>query len=199
VSVRAVLAAGFVLLAVALVVTLGHSAPRSAGSNGVAQLEEVATVRGIDRRCQDGEVVPRDAAALRLLVGTYGRPAPGLRVSVRGPAGETVTKGFRPPGGREGTVDVPVARVKRTSGGNRVCITVFGEPRIVLYGSGGRLHLEWMRPGSGSWFSLLPTIAHRFGLAKANPFGSLLLPLAALILLAAWAAAARLVLREVGE
>jgi hypothetical protein len=199
VYVRAVLAAGFALLAVGLVVTLSQSAPRPAGSNQVAQLEEVAKLRGAARRCQDGEVVPGDTAALRLLVGTYGRPAPGVHVSVRGPRGQLLTSGTRAPGGPEGNVEIPVGRVDETSGGNRVCVTVSGPGRTVLYGSAGRLHLEWMRPGSESWFSLIPTIAHRFGLAKANVFGSLLLAPAALILLAAWAAAARLVVREVGR
>ncbi len=61
------------------------------------------------------------------------------------------------------------------------------------------MRFEWMRPGSESWFELLPTIAHRFALGRANLAGSLLLPFVALLLLAAWAVAVRLVLREVGS
>jgi len=199
VSVRVVLAAGFVLLAGALVVTLGHSAPRSAGSNQVPETEEVVKLRRAARHCQGDEIVPGGAAAMRLLVGTYGRPAPRIDVAVRGSGGQTLTSGAREPGAPEGNVEIPVRGVGKTSAGNRVCISVSGHGRAVLYGSGGRVHIEWMRSGSESWFELMPVIAHRFGLAKANLLGSLLLPFAALILLAAWIGAARLVLREVGR
>jgi hypothetical protein len=194
--VRAVLAAGFVLLLAALLVTLSHSAPRQAGANHVPEVEEVAKRRGNWRHCQAGEVVPKDAANLRLLVGTYGRPTPELRVTARRSGGEVVTAGGRPAGGAEGHVDVPVRRVVETEGDARVCVSVSGQGRTVLYGAGGRLRLDWYREGTESWFALLPTIAHRFGLARANPIGAWLLPLAALILLAAWAATVRLVLRE---
>ena len=80
----------------------------------------------------------------------------------------------------------------------RVCVRLRAAGATVLYGAQGRVRFEWIRPGSESWFALLPTIAHRFGLGRATVAGSLLLPLAALVLLAAWAAAVRLLLREAG-
>jgi hypothetical protein len=198
VSVRAVVGGGFALLLVALAVTLLQSSPRSAGSNYVGELEEVAELRGADRRCQDDEGIPADTGALRLLIGTYGRPAPDLRVTVTR-RGEIVTAGSRPGGGPEGHVDIPVREVDDGASGVRVCVAAGAGGRTVLYGSAGRLHLEWLRPGSESWLELLPTIAHRFALGRWNPFGTLLLPLVALLLAATWFAAARLVLREVGR
>ena len=60
------------------------------------------------------------------------------------------------------------------------------------------MRLAWLRPGSESRLSLLPTIAHRVGLAKLNPLGSWLLPFLALVLAVAWFVAIRAVLREVG-
>jgi hypothetical protein len=198
VSVRAVVGGGFALLLVALAVTLLQSSPRSAGSNYVGELEEVAELRGADRRCQDDEGIPADTGALRLLIGTYGRPAPDLRVTVT-QRGEVVTTGSRPGGGPEGHVDIPVREVDDGASGVRVCLAVGAGGRTVLYGSAGRLHFEWLRPGSESWLELLPTIAHRFALGRWNPFGTLLLPLVALLLAATWFAAARLVLREVGR
>lgn len=198
-AVRAVLAAGFALLLVALAVTLLQSAPRSSGSNYVPELEEVAELRGPDRRCQDGEGVPADTGALRLLIGTYGRAAPALRVVVRRPGGGVVTSGARPAGGPEGHVDIPMQEVGRVVPGVRACVFVGGGGRTVLYGAAGRVRLEWLRPGSESWLELLPTVAHRFALGRWNPVGTLLLPALALLLVAAWVAAARLVLREVGR
>jgi hypothetical protein len=195
-SVRAVLAAGFALLLAALILTLSHAEPRQAGANHVPEIEEVAKRRGDWRHCQSGEVVPKDAASLRLLIGTYGRPTPELRVVARGRGGEVVTAGKLRAGRSEGHVDIPVRRVEETEGGVRVCGSVSGRGRTVLYGAAGRLRLDWYREGSESWFALLPTIAHRFGLARANPIGALLLLLAGLILLAGWVATVRLVLRE---
>jgi hypothetical protein len=199
-AVRLVLAAGLVLLLTALGVTLAQSAPRAAGSNHVPEIEEAVKLkRKGGRHCQDGETIPGNAAALRLLIGTYGRPVPEMSVSARRPGGERVTAGERSAGGREGRVDIPVERVENSASGVRVCVRVGGPGRSVLYGAGGRVRLEWMRPGSESWFALAPTVAHRFGLGRASVAGSLLLPFAALLLLAAWAAAVRLVLREVGS
>lgn len=198
-SVRAVVAAGFALLLVALAVTLLHSAPRSAGSNFVDEHEEVTKLRGPDRLCQAGETLPADTAALRLLIGTYGRPAPALRVVARGRGGRIVTSGERRAGGPDGHVDIPIRQVDRLTPGLRVCVFAGAGGRTVLYGSAGQVRFEWLRPGSESWLELFPTIAHRFGLGRWNPLGSLLLPAVALLLLAAWAATARLVLREVGR
>jgi hypothetical protein len=199
VSVRVVLAAGFALLLVALAVTLAQSAPRSAGSNLVPELQQVVELRGPDRRCQGGEVVPAETGALRLLIGTYGRPAPALRVVIRRPGGRTVTTGALPAGGPEGHVDVPLGEVDRMQPGLRVCLFVGGPGRTVLYGAADRLRFEYLRPAGESWIELLPTIAHRFALGRWNPLGSLLLPALALLLVAAWAGTARLVLREVGR
>jgi hypothetical protein len=199
-AVRFALAAGLVLLLAAVGVTLTHSAPRPAGSNHVPEVEEAAKLeRGGGRHCQDGETIPADAAALRLLVGTYGRPVPEVRLSARRASGERVTAGERPAGGNEGHVEIPVERVEDSVSRARVCVRVGGPGRSVLYGAGGRVRLEWMRRGKESWFQLLPTVAHRFGLGRASLAGSLLLPFAALLLLTAWAMVIRLVLREVGS
>ena len=193
-GVRAVLVAGFVLLVVALAVTLAGSAPREAGSNHVAESEQVALLRGNAQHCQDGELIPKDASALRLLVGAYGRPVPGLRVTARTADGTLVTAGGLPAGRREGHVDLPVRTTSQARAGTRVCIDVAGSGRTVLYGAGGALSLRWLRGGSESWLELLPTVAHRFGLAKWNPVGSALLAFAALLVLAAWLGAVWLVL-----
>jgi hypothetical protein len=199
-AVRIALAAGLVLLLAALGVTLAQSASRAAGSNHVPEIEEAVELgRGGGSHCQDGETIPGNSAALRLLIGTYGRPVPELGVSARRMGGDRVTAGERPGGGSAGRIDIPVERVEDAVSGVRVCVRAGGPGRSVLYGAGGRVRFEWMRPGSESWFELLPTIAHRFGLGRASLAGSLLLPFVALLLLAAWAATIRVVLREAGS
>jgi hypothetical protein len=59
------------------------------------------------------------------------------------------------------------------------------------------VRLAWLRPGSESRLALLPTVAHRFGLGKLNPFGPWLLAVAGLLMALAWFLALRLVVREV--
>jgi 4-amino-4-deoxy-L-arabinose transferase-like glycosyltransferase len=195
VSVRAVLAGGFAVLVVALAVTLLQSAPRSAGSNLVPEQEEVAKLRAPARHCQDGEILPADTGALRFLIGTYGEPAPPIGVRVTRPNGTLLTSGRLPGGGPEGHVDIPMREVDSMQGNLRVCLSIGGGDRVVLYGAAGRVRFEWMRPDSESWLGLFPTIAHRFSLGRWNPLGTLLLPVLALLLVATWVAAALLVLR----
>ena len=118
---------------------------------------------------------------------------------MRTAAGETITDGSLPFGQREGHVRIPVRPVENTRGALRVCVSVAGQGRTVLYGAGGRLRFEWLRDGQESWFALLPEVAHRFGLGKANPFGGFLIVVAGLILLASWLLTLRVVSSEVGQ
>lgn len=198
-GVRIALAGGAVAVLVALAVVLSRSDYRQSGSNYVPESGEAVTIPGTGEHCQAGQVVPEDTAGLRLLIGTYERPAPELAVEVSA-SGSEVTSGARAAGGREGRVRIGLEPVEETTGGARVCVRVRvrAEPgrRTVLYGSGELVRLEWLREGPESWLGLAPAVAERFGLGKPNPFGSLLLPLMALALVAAWVAAARLVARE---
>jgi hypothetical protein len=94
-------------------------------------------------------------------------------------------------------VVVPIERVDESVSGARVCIRTGRGGRTVLYGRGDRVRLAWLRPGSESRLGMLSTIAHRFGMAKLNPFGPWLLAVAALLMALAWFLALRLVVREV--
>jgi hypothetical protein len=199
--VKAVVATGLALLAgLALVLMLGQAERRS-GSNYVPEQGPVTELRGAAERCQDGELVPGDTGALKLLVGTYGRPTPEITVTVTGTSSEHafISTGRLRAGEHEGHVVIPVGTIDKTVSGARVCIRTGPGGRTVLYGRGDKLRLAWLRPGSESRLAMLSTVAHRFGLAKLNPFGPWLLAVAALVLAAAWFAALRLVLREVGS
>ena len=198
-SVRAVVAIGVVALIVGVAVVLAQSGPRQAGTNSIVEAGQVTVLRAGERHCQTGETVPKDGARLRILVGTFGRPVPALRVTARNRDGRLLTEGRRQAGGREGYVVVPLRRVGETTPGVEVCIATSGGRRTVLYGQAPSVRLEWLRPGEESWYALLPAVAHRFGLGKAAPLGSLWLLVPALLLLAAALAATRLVLRETEE
>jgi hypothetical protein len=197
--VKAVLGTGLALLAgLVLVLMLGQDQRRS-GSNYVPEHGPVTELRGADERCESDELVPGDTGALKLLVGTYGRPTPAITVTIAGTTRTHafVSTGHLPAGEREGHVVIPLRTMEKTVSGARVCIRTGPGGRTVLYGRGDKVRLAWLRPGSESRLAMLSTVAHRFGLAKLNPFGSWLLAVVALVMAAAWLVALRLVVREV--
>jgi hypothetical protein len=183
-----------VLLAI-LALVLTDSKPRQSGSNYAAELGPVTQVDGDGARCERGVTLPADTSSVRLLLGTYGRPTPTVAVRAT-EGGRTITQGTLRGGGPEGHVTVPITPVRSETRAGRVCVRIEGSGPTVLYGSGGIVRLEFLRPGSETWLDLLPVVARRFGYGKANVFGSGLLFVAALLLLAAWLAAGRLLLRE---
>jgi hypothetical protein len=195
----AVVAVVAVVVAVGVAVALGDSKPRQSGSNYVSEAGPVTTVKGTATRCQPGQTVPADTGALRLLVGTYGRQVPILRVTVKS-GGRTISSGTLA-GGPQRHVSVPIEHVGQRVEGATVCLRVVAPTgtRTVLYGANGLVRLEWLRPGSESWFGLLPTVDHRFGLGRGFFGGAWVLALAALLLAGAWALAVRLTLRELSE
>ena len=196
--VKVVIAAGLALVAGLVLVLLLLPGERRSGSNYVPEFGPVATLRGAASHCEHGQLIPADTGALKLLVGTFGKPTPRIDVTVTAPGQGTLTRGSLPAGRNEGHVIVPVERVDSAVNGADVCIATGPGGRTVLYGEASSVRIAWLRPGSESRLSLLPTIAHRLGLAKLNPLGSWLLPFLVLVLAAAWFVALRTVLREVG-
>lgn len=201
-SIPRVLGAGVVVLLVAVGVALADSGPRTAGSNYVPEYAEVVTLRGPGQRCEEGQVVPADAAGLRLLLGTFDGPRPRVDVLVTA-RGRTLTVGSlrSDPAPPRRHFIVPLRPVERTTAGARVCVRVRASrgARTVLYGTLGLIRLEWVREGRESWFQLLPTIVHRFALGKANPLGPWLLPFTLALFLLAALGALRLAARELGK
>lgn len=88
----------------------------------------------------------------------------------------------------------------RNGGGRRIVIAGFPTRRAIaaLVGgrrAGGKMRFEYIRPGRESWWALAPTVAHRFGVGKAGFIGDWTLTAAAILLLVAWLAAVRLLVR----
>jgi hypothetical protein len=203
VAARRVLACGLLAIAMAFALLLLHSAPRRSGTDLTPNANFAAVLSAGQQTCQDHELLPADTAAVRMTMGTYGKPGPRVSVSLTGPHGEVLTTGALAAGWRQGVVEIPVAHVSMASVEAHVCLRDDGPSRVALAGDSGdqfhtmqvagktvhnaQLLYEYMRPGSESWLQLLPTAVYRFSLGKSG-----------LVRHWAWAGALALMLLAVG-
>jgi hypothetical protein len=205
-----VLAVGLTVIVGLWVFEMSHSAQRTAGSDHVGYPVFAAVVPGGGTACQPVRFVPSNVSAVQLLIGTYGRPLPALRLRFLSASGATVAAGSLAGGGRQGTVSVPLSRVSALPLATRACLHVGGSGKVALAGEFGpgnpetidgkpqaaSISLIYLRHGRESWWQLLPALDTRFGLGKASFFGGWALPVMAALLLAVWAATIRLLWRE---
>ncbi len=208
--VRVVLGVALALVALAVVVALSQGGDRRAGTNLVPVAGTPVELRGGGRACQLTRLLD-DAQRVELFVDAGGGRVPALAVSFADADGATVASGERPAGAPGGNVVVPLdRRVDGNRPSTRFCVRNEGTRRIALGGAptppdaaatvagrpaGGVIAVTYLRPGRETWWQLLPTISTRFGVGKAPVFGAWTLPVAALLLLGAWAGAVRLLLR----
>jgi hypothetical protein len=210
VRVRLTLCVALVLVVAGAFAVLSQRADRMAGSNGIGEIGFPVVVGPGKTVCQH-TTLSDDTRNVVMLVGTYGRPVPRLSLTFRAPDGRQLASGAVPAGKTEGHVTVPLSRTADGSTFDALaCVRNGGTHRIALGGdiepqqsaatvngrpTSGGFALRYLRPGDESWWQLIPTISTRFGLGKAPIFGDWTLPIAALVLLAVWIAAIRLVLR----
>lgn len=206
--------AGLSPLAVTLVLGLGACAAgifavlapatqRRAGSDDVEVTALVAEApAGGSARCQGGELLPRDAAALRISLRSARGPALGV-VALAG--GRRVASGRRAAGWSGASVVVPLADRPARDVAARVCVTLGASgSRVDVLGSPAappapaRMRIDYLRAGRESWFSLLPSIAARLGRAHAWSGPSVAIAVALLTALAV-ALALRVALAEARE
>jgi hypothetical protein len=177
------LAAGFALVALALVIVLSGSPQVLAGSNGIEPLGNVlTTVPGGGSACQAGETLPAGASAIRLSLGATAGPR--VAVAVRAAAGgRIVARGVSEPGWLGNVVTIPIAPLAQTAHDATVCfgfagaderVSFFGRPTsassAARSGRGalpGRVAIEYAHPGSSSWWSRAVAVARRMGLGRA--------------------------------
>ena len=216
-----VVAVGLAALLVGVAVDASGRAKRMAGSNMVGQaivvrngqlvrdVVRVATLPPGGRLCQVW-TVPKDTAAVRVRIFTGAQTAPALTGEIVS-GGRTVSSGTLPAGPRHDRVDIPLTRVRRTLPNAQACVANRGPGTVSLGGApaprsqaplvGGKpqeglVRFEFMRPGGESWWHLLPTLTHRFGLAKSHWLRGWTLPFTALLMVLAVAVAVRTLLRE---
>jgi hypothetical protein len=190
-------------IAVAFAVLLTHSEPRRSGTDYTPNANFAAVLKPGQETCQAHELLPADTAAVRMEIGTYGKPGPRVSVSVTGEHGEALAAGSLVPGWHQGVVEIPVARVHVASAETTACLRDDGPSRVAVAGdSGDSFHTmrvggrtiqnaqvlyEYMRPGSESWLQLLPTAVYRSTLGKSG-----------LVRHWAWAGALALMLLAIG-
>jgi hypothetical protein len=210
VRVRAVLAVGLLAIVAVFVLEMSRVSPRTAGSNRVATTVFAAVVPGGGVLCQPVPAPPTDTGGVTLLVGTYGRPRPPLGLTFTAPSGSIVAEGHLPGGGPQGTIGIPLRKVRTARTTVTACLRVGGSSKVALAGEvgptgrervngrrqPGDVSLLYTRRGSASWWQLLPTIDTRFGLGKVSFFGDWTLPVVVLLVFGTWVAVVRLLLRE---
>lgn len=207
---RLVVGVGVLIIVGAFILDMSGSARRLADTDHVSTPVFAANVPGGGTACQPLGGVPNDVAGIQLLIGTFGQPVPSLGFSFLGRDGKLLAVGNLRGGAHEGQVVIPLTRAGNLSAATQGCLHVSGTHEVVLGGEAGpggaevvngkrqpgNIGLTYLRPGSESWWHLLPTLDTRFGLGKASFFGDWTLPVMAVLLLGVWIAAIRLILRE---
>jgi hypothetical protein len=201
-SVRIALAAGLTVTAVALGIVLSRSPLAVAGSNGVPANLAVAHYFTSHTGCQAGGTLPQGTTAIRVSLSANVGP----QVNLEALSGEKlVTTGERDAGwGVDETVTVPVRRVAGTVREARICLTtgpvveplqINGALARTPSGEVALLRMEYLRPSSVSWLSLVPSVAQRMGLAHA-PGGTWVAYMLIILMVGVAGLATRLALRE---
>jgi hypothetical protein len=176
------LAAGLGLLAVALALTLLHSPASVAGTNRpLGQPEQpIASTTRSTGYCQAGEVLPQGTSAIRVWLDAAYGPRMSLTVSA---GGHALTRGERGSGWTGGSVTIPVKPLARTVADADVCVSFhLKDETIIMQGNdaspasaahegpralSGRFWIEYLRPGTRSWASLVASTMQRMGLGRA--------------------------------
>jgi hypothetical protein len=205
---RIALAAGFVLLALAIGFALTRSPPAVAGSNGVPLEGTIAHVPGGLGACQAHTLLPAGATAVR--VSLYAGIGPRVSVRVVSAHGRLLASGVRGSGWRGESPNVALRAPKSGATDTTFCFALGssgesvgldgstarpGEGAVAQGGGalGVRLRIVYLRPGGRTWLALIPSVARRFGLGRwaAGTWVALLVALlvGALLAGAAWTAA----------
>lgn len=208
-SVVIALAIGLALIVVAAILVPMHAPLAVAGSNSThgenyLELEE----RGILSNCQPAGTLPQGTSAIRIGVeGLYFSPATTVKILT---GSRVIREGQHRAGGPSiPTVTVPVERLANAVDGARICTTVgpalepiryYGTPRHSSTPAANplqeaTLRMEYLRPGTKSWWSFASSIAHHMGLGRA-PRGTWIAFLVVVLMLAVIVGATRLTLEE---
>lgn len=175
-----VLAAGLVLIAAFVGVTLARSPPTLAGTNRVPAEHLIGVVERDVGACQTGEALPAGTSAIRLsLVSIVG---PRVAVSVLSD-GRVVTHGATGAGWTSSEVTVPMAPLAHRVAPVTLCVRLSdlnGEVEfkgartsapVAVSERGERLHgrlrVEYVRAGHSSWAALVSGIARNVSFGRA--------------------------------
>jgi hypothetical protein len=180
---RVPLAAGLIVLAVAVAVVLSGSPQVVAGSNAIDPLRSsLGSTPGAASGCQADETLPAGSTGARLSL--EASSGPRVAVSIRS-GGILVAHGVSAPGWVGEVVTIPLAPLSRPVRHATVCFAFSGaDERVSFLGARsstrtaadtsasalpGRISIEYTRPGSSSWWSLAHSVTRRMGLGRAWP------------------------------
>ena len=158
--------------------------------------------------CQPNEVLPAGVSAIRVSLGAYF----GSRVRVLALSDSQVfAEGVRGPNWTGDAVTVPVTPRSHATSGVTLCFDAAPNSELLYLGGvassraqsavwqgkplGGRVGVEYLAAGSGSWWSRILTVARHIGIGHALSGTWVVLLIAALVA-AVGVLAVRLVLRE---
>jgi hypothetical protein len=167
------------LLAILAAVTLAHAPPRVL-REGTKQKAPFAIEHGDVNVCQGGEALPSGVSAIRLSVWAFF----GTPVHVRVYSGpRLLTEGGKGAGWTGSTVTVPITPLHRSVSPVTVCarlgpnnelIYLLGAPArppsSALVGgrpTEGRMGIEYLAAGQGSWWSRIVQVSRHMGLGHA--------------------------------
>jgi hypothetical protein len=202
-QVRVILLTGLVLLAVAVLTTLSRSPPVVASTNSVAPQAVVAKTHGDSALCQAGERLPAGTDAIRLWVNT--NISPSVQAVVTS-GSRVVARGVQQPGRLTTVIAVPIAPLSHQVADATVCFR-FGpavEPVLLVGGRAPRpgigrtpmkIRVEYLRPGSVTWWASALAVARRIGLGRA-PSGTWVALVPAVLMAIATFLVARLVSQQ---
>jgi hypothetical protein len=224
-SVKVTLAVGAVLLGAMCAVALTRSPPRVAGvgvPTGDARDVPLGKVLGDVAICQPGETLPAGVSAVR--IGMWAFYGAKMHVRVYS-GSRILTEGSRGPNWTSDSVTVPVRPVDRQTSGVTVCIGIgpnnqplqllgaeaptptsasatlgVNSPTPAAAGAsrkllGGRIGLEYLAAGRGSWWSRVSSVAKHMGLGRSYS-GTWIAFLVAALMAAVGGLAIRQTLRE---
>jgi hypothetical protein len=209
-SPRVALVAGLALVLAAIGLTLSRSPVSVAGTNRSAgRVEElIGSTLKSSEYCQSGETLPRGTSAIRVWMDAAAGPHVKVVVLARG---RPVTSGQRGSNWIGGSVTVPVKPLPDTVGDATVCVSFpLRYEEIIFQGNPsspataahdgshrlkGRIWMEYLRPGTRTWASMLAEVARRVSFGRALTGTWVVLLLLALVCAIAGLASS-LVLRE---
>jgi hypothetical protein len=196
------------LIGIAIVATLAHAPLSVAGTDSISTKYYFELEKINFSNCQSAGTLPQGTSAIRVgIEGLYFSPP--VTVSLLQGShilreGNQIAGGIPAP-----NVTVHVKRLAHTVHNARICMTIgpaveplrfYGLPnRLHAHTAkelpGASLHLEYLRPGPNSWWSLLPSIAYHMGLGH-TPNGSGVVYLVIVLMLAVIVISSRLIIEE---
>jgi hypothetical protein len=198
-----------VLLAAEFVGTMNHRGERLAGSNSVTLKPPVIQISGGSQLCQS-ILAPRDAASAMFFLAPSAPKGPPMSLTLSA-GGRTIARSRIAGGWTGGTPHFPFRTLDKTYREARICARNEGRSPLAFAGlplgvptsttvdgkaQKAAVTVQFFRPGTSTWWSLLPTIAHRAGVLKGSLAGSWAFWVAAALALLAGVGALAITLRS---